>query len=50
MEREFLVLRVAVRLWLLCFRMFVLRLQICHNGSQVLLVGPRSTLPLVRSK
>ncbi len=50
MGREFLVLEVVVRLWLLRFLLSVLRLQICHNNSRVLLVRPRSTLLLVRSK
>ncbi len=45
-----LVLEVVVRLWLLHFLLFVLRLQICHNDNQVLRVGPRSTLLLVHSK
>src|SRR6266702_5556717 len=44
MEREFLVSRLAVRLLLLRFRTFVFRLRIYHSGSQVLPVGPRSTL------
>ncbi len=50
MGRGSLVSEVAVCLWPLRFPMFVLRLRICRNGSQVLLVGLRSTLLLVRSK
>ncbi len=50
MELGFEVLWEVVRLLPLHSRMFVLRLRICHNGSRVLLVGPRSTLLQVRSK
>ncbi len=45
-----LVLEVVACLWLLRSLLFVLCLQICHNDNQVLRVGPRSTLLLVRSK